>query len=44
MQAGGATLLIVGAATPNERVVPVYAVTPTPMGEDGAGIAVTGRF
>ena len=44
MQAGGATLLIVGAATPNERVVPVYAVTPMPMGEDGAGISVSGRF
>jgi hypothetical protein len=44
MQAGGVAMITVGAAVPNERVVPEYAIAPVPMGKDGGGVAVTGRF
>jgi hypothetical protein len=44
MQAAGVTLLTVGLAAPKERQVPVYAVTPMPLGDDGYGLGVEGRF
>jgi hypothetical protein len=43
VQAGGLALIIVGAATRSERVVPIYALAPMAV-DGGGGLTARGTF
>jgi hypothetical protein len=44
MQAGGATMILLGLALHKEEKVPIYAVVPAPLGAGGYGLSAIRRF